>query len=72
MLQSHYKNNHKELIPFSEIINKNIVMCLYSDTALYWVHTLAKDKEYVCINENWLVYYSKKFDLYFFLFYKYK
>ena len=47
-----------------EIINKNIVMCLYNDTALYWVHTLTKDKEYACINENWLVYYSKKFDLY--------
>jgi len=68
MQQSHFKDNYKELIPFSEIINKNIVMCLYTDTALYWVHTLANDKEYVCINENWLIYYSKKFDLYFFYF----
>jgi hypothetical protein len=63
MQYHHFKNNYKELIPFSEIINKNIVMCLYSDTSLYWVHTLANDKEYACINENWLVYYSKKFDL---------
>lgn len=62
----HFKRNHTELIPFSEIVNKNIIMCLYSDTSLYWVHTLVNDKEYACINENWLVYYSKKFDLYFF------
>lgn len=66
MRLDHFKRNHTELIPFSEIVNKNIIMCLYNDTSLYWVHTLVNDKEYACIDENWLVYYSKKFDLYFF------
>jgi hypothetical protein len=61
-----FKTNYQELIPFSEIVNKNIVMCMHGDTSLYWVHTLANDKEFACINKSWLVFYSKKFDLYFF------
>jgi hypothetical protein len=55
-------------IDFSNIKGKNIVACLYNDASLYWVHSLTYDKKFGCHNDNWIVYYSKKFDLYFFYF----
>ena len=39
---------------------------MYDDTAMYWVHHLASDKKFACSNDDWMVYHSEKFDVYFF------
>ena len=61
-----FKNEYVPTIKYSEIVDKNIIMCGYGDSSLYWVHNLASDKEFACITDLWLIYYSKKFDVYFF------
>jgi hypothetical protein len=55
-------------INFSDIKGKNIVVCIYEEASLYWVHSLTYDKKFGCYNGNWMVYYSEKYDLYFFYF----
>lgn len=48
--------------------NKNIIMSMWTDEVSdCWIYTLTSDIEFLCIKENkYLVFYSKKFDLYFF------
>ena len=65
-INEHFSSKYESTIEFSEIVNKNIIMCMYDDTAMYWVHHLASDKKFVCSNDDWMVYYSEKFDVYFF------
>lgn len=65
-LISFFKKEYDSIIEYSEIIGKNIIMCSYSDTSLFWVHHLTSDKVFACITDKWLVFYSKKFDVYFF------
>lgn len=61
-----FKNEYIPTIKYSEIVDKNIIMCDYGDTSLYWVHNLSNDRQFACITDLWLIYYSKKFDVYFF------
>ena len=60
----------KNTINFSDINGKSIVMCIYEDTALYWVHSLTYKKKFGCLHDNWMIYYSEIYDLYFFYFIK--
>jgi hypothetical protein len=60
----------KNTINFSDIKGKSIVMCMYEDTALYWVHSLTYKKKFGCLHNNWMIYYSEIYDLYFFYFMK--
>jgi hypothetical protein len=55
-------------INFSDIKGKSIVMCTYEDYVLYWVHSLTYKKKFACIHDNWMIYYSDIYDLYFFYF----
>ena len=55
-------------INFSDIKGKSIVMCTYEDYVLYWVHSLTYKKKFGCIHDNWMIYYSDIYDLYFFYF----
>jgi len=65
-INEHFSSKYESTIEFSEIVNKNIIMCMYDDTAMYWVHHLASDKKFACSNDDWMVYHSEKFDVYFF------
>ena len=44
---------------------------MYDETAIYWVHNLASDKKLACVTDDWVVFYSKKFDVYFFYYLKF-
>lgn len=48
------------------IKNKNILWCLKSDSALYWVHTLTQKKTFVDETDTHEIYYSDEYNLYFF------
>lgn len=65
-VNDHFSSKYESIIEYSDIVDKNIVMCMYDETALYWVHHLASDKVFACATNEWLIYYSKKFDVYFF------
>ena len=45
--------------------NQKIILVLKQDQALYWVHNLVFDKKIIFRNENYMVFFSKKFNLYF-------
>jgi hypothetical protein len=60
----------KNTINFSDIKGKSVVMCIYEDSVLYWVHSLTYKKKFVCLHDNWMIYYSEIYDLYFFYFIK--
>ena len=49
----------------SEISNKKIISCLISDFAMYWVYYLTSDNEKISISKDYVISYSKKFDVYF-------
>ena len=49
----------------SDIRDKKIISCLISDFAMYWVYYLASDNEKVSISKDYVISYSKKFDVYF-------
>lgn len=59
------KINPDDIFSFS---NKKIIMALWTDEmSLNWVHHLTSDIEFLCLKQNkYLIFYSKKFDLYFF------
>lgn len=65
MIYQNFVDKFESTIKISDIKNKNVIMASYFDTALYWVHTLASDTKYAHSNEDWLIYYSEKFDVYF-------
>lgn len=54
------------IIEYSQIVGKHIIMCSYKDSSLFWLHHLTSDKQFACITDVWLVFYSKKFDIYLF------
>ena len=49
----------------SDIRDKKIISCLISDFAMYWVYYLASDNEKVSVSKDYVISYSKKFDVYF-------
>jgi hypothetical protein len=59
------KINPEDIFSF---IDKKIIMSRWDDTiSTTWVHSLTLDREFLCLLENqYLIFYSKKFDLYFF------
>jgi hypothetical protein len=65
VLMGNNKINPKDIFSF---VNKKIIMSRWDDTiSTTWVHSLTSDREFLCLLENqYLIFYSKKFDLYFF------
>ena len=70
-INEHFLNKHESTIDFSDIVDKNIIMSLYDETTIYWVHNLASDKKLACVTNDWLVFYSEKFHVYFFYYLKF-
>jgi hypothetical protein len=48
------------------ISNQKIIFAFKQDPALYWVHSLLFDKKLIFKNDNYVVFYSEKFNLYFY------
>jgi hypothetical protein len=70
-IKEHFSNKYESTIEFSDIVDKNIIMALYDETAIYWVHNLASDKKLACVTDDWVVFYCEKFDVYFFYYLKF-
>lgn len=49
-----------------DIRNKKIIWCHKSDIALYWVHNLTQNKVLYFENDNYEIYHSELFDVFFF------
>jgi hypothetical protein len=60
---------HKDLDNVFNIENfkyKNIIYCQQTDIVIHWVHHLTSDKKLYSVSDKHIIYYSEKFDLYFF------
>ncbi len=51
-------------IDISSLHGVSIIASTIVDNSIWWMHNLASDKELVFIDENYMIFYSKKFDFY--------
>jgi hypothetical protein len=55
-------------LSLEDITGKNIITCLANDLAIYWVYYLDPSSENVSLNQDYIILYSKKHDIYFIYF----
>lgn len=56
----------RDNINIEKLTNKNIIYCQQRDIVIHWTHHLTSNKKLVSISENHIIYYSEKFEVYFF------
>jgi hypothetical protein len=56
----------QDYLDIERLSNKNIIYCQQTDIAIHWTHHLTYDKKLISISRQHIIYYSEKFDVYFF------
>ena len=60
----HKKAGFINKIDINSLNGVSIIASAVVDNSIWWMHNLASDKEMVFIDENYMIFYSKKFDFY--------